>query len=174
MKKTIQKTTDFFALYRSSQFRKFIFSWSIAVFAAFSIVSFIHGDIDTRGLMASVASLTEAPPLDANLILKQQGNNLSVIFGAQASKVDRIDFNLLSDPARFHSLQSSHKSITILWQQELWTYHVSIDMQGVDITSGAQIANLDISIDVWTPIAITDAEFTSSGQRYNMTSKIEQ
>lgn len=68
--------------------------------------------------MASVANITELPPLDANLVLKKQGNVLSVIFGAKASKVDRIDLNLLSDPTRIHSLESSHKAVTILGKKE--------------------------------------------------------
>lgn len=118
MKKTIKNTVDFFTLYRSNQFKKYLFSGSIAIFAAFSIISFIHGGIDTRGLMASVSSITELPPLEANLILKKEGTTLSIIFGSKASKVDRIDLNLLSDPTRIHSLESDHKAITILGKKE--------------------------------------------------------
>lgn len=173
MKKTIKNSVDFFTLYRSNQFKKFLFSWTIAVFAAFSIISFIHGGIDTRGLMASVANITELPPLDANLVLKKQGNVLSVIFGAKASKVDRIDLNLLSDPTRIHSLESSHKAVTILGKKEEWAYHISINMAGIDLSPGTHIADMIIHIDEWTAIALTDAEFLSESTRYNMTSTVE-
>lgn len=46
MQKNIKKTTDFFKLYRTNQFHKYVMSASIAVFAAFTIVSFGHGDVD--------------------------------------------------------------------------------------------------------------------------------
>ena len=75
MQKTLKnipkKTLDFFALYRSSQFRKYFLSGSIAVVMAFSIVSVSHGDVDMQGLMASVANISEVPHFDADLILQR-------------------------------------------------------------------------------------------------------
>ena len=48
MQKNIKKTTDFFKLYQSNQLHKYIMSGSIAVFAAFTIVVFTHGDMDMK------------------------------------------------------------------------------------------------------------------------------
>lgn len=171
MKKLLKSPVDFFARYRSSQIRKYFLSGSIAIFVAFSFVSIIHGGIDTRGLMASVASVTEAPRLEADLILKRDGGNLTFIFGANAKKVDHIDFTLLSDPAKFKSLTSSESTVTITGQQEIGAYHVSVNTQGRDIVSGTQIANLIAVIDAGVPLALTDTEFVSEGQRYSMTNK---
>lgn len=171
MKKIHTSHTDFFALYRSSQIRKYFLSGGIALFMAFTFVSTINGGIDTRGLMASVASVTEAPRLEADLIMKRDGGNLIFTFGANAKKVDRIEFTLLSDPAKFKSLTSSDTAIKITGQQEIGTYHVRINTQGRDIVSGTQIATLLAGIDAGVPLAITDTEFVSEGQRYSMTNK---
>ncbi len=76
MQKTLKnfpkKSLDFFSLHRWYQLRKYFFSGSIAVVMAFSIVSVSHGDVDMQGLMASVANVSVAPRLDADLILKRE------------------------------------------------------------------------------------------------------
>jgi len=66
--------------------------------------------------MASVASVAtpEVPRLEADLILSRSGNVLSFVFGAKAEKVDRIEFTLLSDPSRFHSLTTTNPDIQIM------------------------------------------------------------
>lgn len=173
MKKTQKIQTDFFALYRSSQIRKYFFSTSIAVFFAFVFVSSINGWIDTRGLMASVASVTEAPRLEADLIMKREWEKLVFTFWANAKKVDRIEFLLLSDPTKFRSLSSNDSNVTVTGQWEIGTYRVSIDLQGNNIASGMQVATLIAGIDAGVPIAITDSEFISEWQRYSLTSKGE-
>lgn len=72
-----------------------------------------HGDIDMGSLMASVASVTEAPRLDADLVMTRNDQSISITFGAKAKKVDQIEFSLLSDPTRFHSLTSNQSSVRI-------------------------------------------------------------
>ncbi len=114
MQKTIKKTTDFFSLYRSSQLRKTFLSGGIAVFAAFSIVTLSHGDVDMQGLMASVASVSNTQHYDADLIMTRQNNVLSITFGAKATKVDQVNFTLLSDPAKFKSLTSTDATVSII------------------------------------------------------------
>ncbi len=173
MQKTIKKTTDFFSLYRSSQIRKYCLSGGIAVFTAFSLVSFSHGDIDMQGLMASVANVSDTKHYDADLIMSRSGSILSLTFGTRASKVDQVAFTLLSDPTKFTSLTTTSPSVHIIGQPEMGTYHISIDMHGADIAPGTTIAELVAGIVPGTPIALTDTEFMSAGQRYSITSKWE-
>jgi hypothetical protein len=61
----------------------------------------MHGDVDMQGLMASVENITEAPRLEADIIMKRDNNSLSIIFGANAKNVDQVEFTLLSDPSKF-------------------------------------------------------------------------
>jgi hypothetical protein len=86
MQKNTHKNTDFFKEFRSSQIHKYLFSGGIAVFAAFSLVSFFHSDIDTAGLMASVAQIsTPSVIYPADLIMSRPSSGtLSLVFGAQA------------------------------------------------------------------------------------------
>ncbi len=66
-----------------------------------------------NSLMASVASVTEAPRSDADIIMTRQDQIISITFGAKAKKVDQIEFSLLSDPTRFHSLTSNQSFVRI-------------------------------------------------------------
>jgi hypothetical protein len=171
MQKTTKKTTDFFSLYRSSQLRKYFLSGGIAVFAAFSIVSVSHGDIDMQGLMASVANVSNTQHYDADLIMTRHEGALSITFGAKATKVDQVEFTLLSDPTKFKSLTSSNSAVHITGEKETGAYHVTINMHGGDILPGSSIAELVAEIDSGVPIALTDTEFISGGQRYSITNK---
>ena len=171
MQKTIKKTTDFFSQYRSSQLRKYFLSGGIAVFAAFSIVSISHGDIDMQGLMASVANVSNTQHYDADLIMVRHDNVLSITFGAKASHVDQVDFTLLSDPTRCKSLTSTNPDVHITGEKETGAYHVTIDIHGSDIAPGASLAELVAEIESGVPIALTDTEFISGGQRYSITNK---
>jgi hypothetical protein len=118
MQKNIKKTTDFFKLYRTNQIHKYIMSGGIAVFAAFGIVSFYHGDFDMKGLMASVATVTEVPRSEADFIMTQKDASLIFTFGATAKKVDQIRFTLLSDPTRLDSISSNNKAIQITSEKD--------------------------------------------------------
>ena len=118
MQKNIKNTTDFFKLYRSNQLHKHMMSASIAVFAAFTIVSFTQDNVDLNSLMASVAIVTEAPRSDADIIMVRQQDSLVFTFGATAKKVDQIKFTLLSDPTRLHSLTSSNSAIQISTEKD--------------------------------------------------------
>lgn len=173
MQKNIKKPTDFFRLYRSNQFHKYIMSGSIAVFAAFTIVSVYHWDIDMEWLKASVSSVTEAPRSDADIIMTRKDDTLVFTFGAKATKVDQIQFTLLSDPARLHLLVSNNSAVHIASEKDTGLYSISIDMHGSDITPGTTIAELSVNMDPGTPIAITDTEFVSGGQKYSLTNKGE-
>lgn len=51
------------------------------------------------------------------------------------------------------------------------TYHIQINLHGRDVAVGTVIADLVIDSDSNSPIAITDTEFISAGQRYALTSK---
>lgn len=86
MHKNTHKNTDFFKEFRSSQIHKYLFSGGIAVFAAFSLVSFFHSDIDTSGLMASVAQIsTPSVVYPADLIMSHSSTGMiSLVFGAEA------------------------------------------------------------------------------------------
>ena len=59
--------------------------------------------------MASVSSVTEAPRSDADFIM----TSLIFTFGAKATNVDQINFTILSDPTRIHSLISTNPAISI-------------------------------------------------------------
>jgi len=133
----------------------------------------IHGDIDTRGLLASVASITDSPRLEADLMMQRDVSNLVFTFGANAKKVDRIEFTLLADPTRLRWLTSNNPDITITPEPEIGTYHVSVHMHGSDITVGTQIATLTADSDPDTTIALIDTEFESEGQQYSITNKWE-
>ncbi len=44
-------------------------------------------------------------------------------------------------------------------------------MHSTDIAPGTNVAQLTVNMDPGTPIAITDTEFVSAGQKYSLTSK---
>ncbi len=64
--------------------------------------------------MASVSSVAEAPRMEADLIVEKKANQISLVFGAKAEKVDRIQLSLLSDPTRLRSLSSTNPDISIV------------------------------------------------------------
>lgn len=72
-----------------------------------------------QGLMASVASVTEAPRSDADIIMTRQGNSLLFTFGAKATKVDTIQFSILSDPTRLHAITTNNSLIHINANKEI-------------------------------------------------------
>ena len=123
--------------------------------------------------MASVENVTETPRLDADIIMKRTWNTLTFVFGAKGKKVDQVDFTLLADPTKFHGVKHSNPDITIIDQKDMGTYHVQINLHGRDIAVGAVIADLILDADLASPIAITDTEFVSGGQRYALTNKWE-
>ncbi len=161
MQKNHPKTTDFFSAYRSSQLHKYLFSGGIAVFVAFSFVSLIHSGIDPRGLMASVAGVTEMPLYDADLIMTRENNSLIFTFGTRAQAVDTVDFTLLGDPSRLHAITSNNPGVRITGQSDIGVYHISIDMYGRDISVGTRIADLTSSIDNGATISLSDTQFVS-------------
>ncbi len=175
MHKNTHKNTDFFKEFRSSQIHKYLFSGGIAVFAAFWLVSFFHSDLDTAGLMASVAQIsTPSVVYPADLIMSRSSTGMiSLVFGAQAKWVDRVEFSILGDPARLHNLQTKNPDIQITSQPETGVYHVSIDMHGWDIIAGTQIATLMATIDTGAVLSLSDTEFVSGGVRYSLSSKGE-
>lgn len=173
MKKTIAKTKDFFSMYRTNEIRKVFFSGGIAVFAAFSIVWFYHGDIDMNWLMASVSSVAEAPRMEADLIVEKKANQISLVFGAKAEKVDRIQLSLLSDPTRLRSLSSTNPDISIVSDAVNWAYQITIDTHGRDITTGTVVAEFVADMQEGTPLILSDTVFVSNGGRYAITSKSE-
>lgn len=173
MQKSTKKYTDFFTSYRNNQLHKTFVSGWIAVFAAFSIVSVMHGDVDMQGLMASVENITEAPRLEADIIMKRDNNSLSIIFGANAKSVDQVEFTLLSDPSKFKWITVSDSNITVIENKEMGTYHIKVLANKKNLTPGTLLTQLWVDIDSMTPIAIADTEFVSNGQRYALTSKSE-
>ncbi len=123
--------------------------------------------------MASVANVSDTPHYDADLIMSRQGTTLIFTFGSAAQKVDRIDFTLLGDPMRLHSLTATSPDIRITGQTEMGVYHMSIDMHGRDIQPGTRVADLISMIDTGSVLAISDTQFVSGGQRYSMSNKGE-
>lgn len=173
MQKSTKKYTDFFTSYRNNQLHKTFVSGWIAVFAAFSIVSVMHGDVDMQWLMASVENITEAPRLDADIIMKRSNNSLSITFGANAKNVDQVEFTLLSDPTKLRWITINNPDIIVIENKEMGTYHIKVVTHKKNLTPGTLLAQLWVDIDSNTPIAISDTEFISDGQRYALTSKWE-
>ena len=108
---------------------------------------------------------------DADLVMTRENTTLIFTFGSTAQKVDRIDFTLLGDPARFHSVSSTDTGIEIVGQAEMGVYHVSVDMHGRDIKPGTRVADLISVGDTGSVLAISDTQFVSGGQRYSLSSK---
>jgi hypothetical protein len=173
MKKTIAKTKDFFSMYRTNEIRKVFFSGWIAVFAAFSMVWLYHGDIDMNWLMASVSSVAETPRMEADLIVEKKANQVSLIFGAKAEKVDRIELTLLSDPTRLRSLSSTNPDVSIVSDVANWAYQIAIDTHGKDISTGTVVADFVADMQEGAPFILSDTVFVSNGSRYAITSKSE-
>lgn len=124
-----------------------------------------------QGLMASVANVKKGPHYDADIIMNRENTSLIFTFGSTAYKVDRIDFTLLGDPTRFHSISSTDANIQIIGQADMGVYHVSVDMHGRDINPGTRVADLISVVDMGSALAITDTQFVSGGQRYSLSSK---
>jgi hypothetical protein len=126
-----------------------------------------------NGLMASVANITDTPHYDADFIMNRQDSILTFTFGTQAEQVDIVDLTLLGDPTRLHSLSTTSPDIQITGQSDTGVYHISINMHGRDIAAGTRIASLTTMIDTGAVLALSDTQFVSGGQRYNLSSQGE-
>jgi hypothetical protein len=131
-----------------------------------------HTDIDTSGLMASVANISDAPHYEADLIMSRSSNGMiSLMFGTPAKAVDRVEVSILGDPSRLHSVATQDPDIQITGQSEMGIYHISIDTHGRDIPAGTLIADLIVDIDTSAVLSLSDTEFVSGGVRYSLSSK---
>jgi hypothetical protein len=94
--------------------------------------------------MASVAEInTPSVVYPADLIMSRSSTGvISLVFGAHAKKVDRIEFSILGDPSRLHSVATKNPDIQIVGQSEIGVYRVSVHMHGRDIVAGTQVADL--------------------------------
>ncbi len=95
---------DFFSEHSHAKVRGTILSVMFALVLSVSAVM-VTQDVDTRGLMASVANVANQRTYDADLILEAQtGGIIDIVIGSEIRSPERVTFTLLSDPEKFTSL----------------------------------------------------------------------
>ena len=165
MKNKAPQTSDFFIRYHRARMFQYILPGFFGVFLALWLVSMSH-TWDMRGLMASVAEVAQ-PQYSADIVMERQGDTVSIIMGKAAQKVDSIELRLLTNPADEIVLTPSAGTIT----DETEGSYLYVQSYGSeDVPTWAVIVTFSgIPEDV--PIAITDTEFVSAGERYSLTRK---
>lgn len=121
-----------------------------------------------RGLMASVSQVA-TPSYDADIVMEREGTTVRVLMGREALAVDSIEFRLLSDPGDVLVLLPTTGTITP--EQDGMSLYVRAFASDT-VPAGTVITEFT-GIPENAPITLTDAEFTSGGERYSLTSKGE-
>ena len=119
--------------------------------------------------MANVAS-TSQKKYDADLILRGVWTTREIVFGATAENVDTLSFVILTDPTKTLSLSSQDVEIV---SSEVGVYILKKSFWGKNLNPWDRIANFTLLETTASPLAITDAEFTSQGVKYALSSKGE-
>ena len=119
-----------------------------------------------RGLMASVSQVA-TPSYDADIVMEREGTTVRVLMGREALAVDSIEFRLLSDPGDALVLLPTTGTITP--EQDGMILYVRA-FAGETVPAGTVIAEFT-GIPENAPITLTDAEFTSGGERYSLTTQ---
>lgn len=159
--------SDFFDRYHRARTQMYVIPALLGMAIAFGTVSMAHTG-DMRGLMASVAQVAQ-PQYDADLVMRHADGGVEIIMGHDASAVDTIELRLLTDPS--DKVVFTPSSGTVVSEGEGMTAFVR-SFAHTDIPAGTVIATFPaITHDI--PVALTDAEFTSEGKRYSLTSKGE-
>ena len=159
--------SDFFDRYHRARTQMYVIPALLGMAIAFGTVSMAHTG-DMRGLMASVAQVAQ-PQYDADLVMKYTSHGVEIIMGRAATAVDTIELRLLTDPS--DKVVFAPSSGTVVREGEGMTAFVR-SFAHIDVAAGTVIATFP-GIDAKNPIALTDAEFTSEGSRYSLTSKGE-
>ncbi len=159
--------SDFFDRYHRARTQMYVIPALLGMAIAFGTVSMAHTG-DMRGLMASVAQVAR-PTYDADLVMRHTDGGVEIIMGHDASAVDTIELRLLTDPS--DKVVFAPSSGTVVSEGEGMTTFVR-SFAHADVPAGTVIATFP-GIDAKNPIALTDAEFTSEGKRYSLTSKGE-
>jgi hypothetical protein len=161
------KFSDFFDRYHRARTQMYVLPAICGIALAFGAVSMAHTG-DMRGLMASVAQVAQ-PQYDADLVMRYTDSGVEIIMGRAASAVDTISLRLLTDPS--DKIVFTPSSGTVVSEGEGMTAFVR-SFAHADVPAGTVIATFPaITRDM--PVALTDAEFTSEGKRYSLTSKGE-
>ena len=168
MKKTKATFSDFFARYHKANFERIIFSFGIALVFSFAFVSFIHGGIDSRGLMASVAQVADTR-YGADIVLERTADGADIVLGTSATNVSNISLTLLSDPEKLLLVKGSDALV----QGGSGVYQISRSYKNETLSPGTVIARLVFSQNGTAPVTMSDAILESDGVQYNLTSKTE-
>jgi hypothetical protein len=159
--------SDFFDRYHRARTQMYVLPAIFGIAIAFGAVSMAHTG-DMRGLMASVAQVAQ-PQYDADLVMRYTDSGVEIIMGRAASAVDTIELRLLTDPS--DKVVFTPSSGTVVSEGEGMTQFIR-SFAHADVPVGTVIATFP-SITRDMPVALTDAEFTSEGKRYSLTSKGE-
>jgi hypothetical protein len=159
--------SDFFDRYHRARTQMYVIPALLGMAIALGTVSMAHTG-DMRGLMASVAQVAQ-PQYDADLVMRYTDSGVEIIMGRAASAVDTIELRLLTDPS--DKVVFTPSAGTVVSEDEGMTAFVR-SFAHTDVGAGTVIATFP-GIDAKNPIALTDAEFTSEGKRYSLTSKGE-
>ena len=159
--------SDFFDRYHRARTQMYVIPALLGMAIAFGTVSMAHTG-DMRGLMASVAQVAR-PTYDADLVMRHTDRGVEIIMGRDASAVDTIELRLLTDPS--DQIVFAPSSGTVVSEGDGMTQLIR-SFAHTDVPAGTIIA-LFPAITRDMPVALTDAEFTSEGKRYSLTSKGE-
>lgn len=138
---------------------------------AFSVISLTRFEHNGQSFMASVANLNNSQieeNFSANLVLRHSGDTLVLIAGENMQKVDLIEGIIAFDPTK--GLALSGENISDLGGG---MYRFSLTKNSENITKGTTIATFTKNADISLPIMLTDTQFVSAGERYNLSNIVE-
>lgn len=143
----------------------------LAILFSLSIV-FVTQDVDTRGLMASVANVAQNQVFDADLTLQiANDQTLKVVVGKTMQKVDKIGLLIISDPEKITSLSASNPAVLIEpMGGGLWI--VTRLYQAETLYPGDTALELTVDGNLTqVPVTLSDSYFESAGMRYSLSNK---
>lgn len=161
-------------IFQNRQSKMIFASIAFAFVISFSFVGMTRLENNGQSLLASVANISENShstiDFEADTALVDETSHFSFIAGKTLKKVEKIEGIIAFDPNR--GLDISANSFSLIKLEE-GIYRFEIIFDNKDIFAGENFAKISKTAEISVPMTITDLQFVSEGQRYNLTNIIK-
>lgn len=158
---------------RNSQFALASVAFAFAI--SFSFIGLLRTETNGQSLMASVANISgeqTAPAVDftADTALVDKTSYFEMISGKKMQNVEFIEGIIALDPSRSVEISSQNVKLDKI---ENGIYHFRFNAENKSFLPGEKIFDLKKSSEVFAPLTITDLQFVSAGERYNLSNIVK-
>lgn len=144
----------------------------LAIFWGFFLNILSKWDFDTSRLSASVAGLSQQKQdYVTDLVLQKNQNTFEMIFAKKAENIDTIEGIIICDKQN-SELKSISENIKFIKISDSM-YRFIVDTKWKTIKKWMMIARFEGKSLVENQIHLEDTQFTSNGQRYNLSNIVE-